>query len=93
MTLNSELIELVRRKLLLKEDLVKEVIYTYYEMLETSLIDGEEVKIPGFGRFKIMQVKERDYTDCRGDKYTVEAHRRLGFKPSKILRRKVWDIK
>lgn len=97
MTLNSELIELVSHKLLIKQDVCKSVIETYIDMLQMSLMDDEEVRIPGFGRFKLYKVKghyvkAHNFVDGQKDEYWVEDHRRVGFVPSKILKKKVWPV-
>ena len=89
MTQNSELIELVYRETGADRRTVKEVITAYWQMLESSLLAGEDVEITGIGRFRLFDIKGRVCTLYNGERYWVPDHKRVSFKPAPKLRKKI----
>ncbi len=60
------------------------------QALQDALAAGEEIALPGIGRFSVVEKAARPGRDPRtGRAMTIEAHKAVKFRPSKILRDKV----
>jgi|TARA_Y100000996_G_scaffold313880_2_gene250089 DNA-binding protein HU-beta len=59
------------------------------DSLREALASGDRVVLTGFGSFESRQVKERQVRVLRGreagEKITIPAHKRVGFKPGSDL--------
>lgn len=64
------------------DDFLKQLFATITEALET----GDNVRIKGFGTFKVTEVSARKSVNVTtGDEYEIPAHRRVTFLPAKEL--------
>jgi integration host factor subunit alpha len=64
-------------------DLLEGVI----SIMKQTLASGEDIKIPGFGKFEVKQKADRRGRNPQtGEDLTIEARRILTFKPSALLR-------
>jgi integration host factor subunit alpha len=58
-----------------------------FGVLKNTLEAGEDIKIAGFGKFKVKQKKDRRGRNPQtGEAITIEARRILSFKPSALLK-------
>lgn len=64
----------------------EEFLRVFFSTVADALESGENVKIKGFGTFKISQVEPRMSVDVNtGENYEIPAHSKLVFIPSKEL--------
>ena len=89
MTQNTELIELVFRKLKTPRDQTKQIINCFIETLVESLEAGEDVEIERFGRFLLVDVPERETYLYGKTRYVIPAHKRVQYKPAPTLRKRI----
>ena len=65
-----------------------EVVESVREIMKSRLVEGEKIKISGFGNFVVRTKKPRRGRNPQtGDQITIEGRRILTFKPSNVLRR------
>ncbi len=63
------------------------IVETVLEVIKASLVQGEMLKISGFGNFVVRDKKERKGRDPQRDvPIVIRARRVLTFKPSVVLR-------
>lgn len=64
--------------------ILADVLDIIYEAMER----GEEVKLMGFGTFKVKKVKAKEYMDVTtGKKSVSKAHNKISFKAGNALKR------
>jgi integration host factor subunit alpha len=64
-----------------------EVVELILDTIKEALIQGEKVKISGFGNFVVKEKKARRGRNPQtGDDLTISARRVLTFKPSQVLK-------
>lgn len=79
----SEMVEMSQAK-------VTPVVDAAFFAIAQALADGEEVSITNFGKFSTVDVPARMAKDPRnGSEVEVEAHRKLKFKASSVLKNAV----
>lgn len=66
-----------------------EALNAVLDSIQEALANGDRVVLTGFGSFESRQVKERQVRVLRGreagEKITIPAHKRVGFKPGSDL--------
>ena len=68
----------------------KDLIEAFFEEIKNSLINNEEVKLSGFGNFKLIEKKSRLGRNPKtGEPATISARRVVTFKAGKKLRKKI----
>ena len=68
------------------QDLVESV----FDELKKSIIEGQKVKISGFGNFIVSQKAPRKGRNPQtGEQITISSRRVLGFKPSQVLKERI----
>lgn len=68
----------------------KKVLARVFEYVAGSLEEGNEVNVPGFGKFKVNDKPERDVRNPRtGEMMTIGAKRVLKFTSAKTLKDRV----
>ena len=83
----AEIVEKVSNKTGLSKKETTELVESVFSLLKSTLENGENVKISGFGKFEVKQKKDRRGRNPQtGDTITIEARRVLSFKPSSVLR-------
>ena len=61
-----------------------------FEIIQDTLINGEEVKIANFGNFEVRQKKSRKGRNPQtGEALEISARKVLSFKPSVMLKREL----
>jgi len=71
----------------------KELVEAFFDEIKKSLINNEEVKISGFGNFKILNKKERPGRNPKtGEPAIISARRVVTFKAGQKLRKKMSNI-
>lgn len=68
----------------------KELIESFFKEIKNSLINNEEVKLSGFGNFKLIDKKSRLGRNPKtGEPATISARRVVTFRAGQKLRKKV----
>ena len=68
----------------------KELVETFFNEIKRSLKNNEEVKISGFGNFKILNKKERPGRNPKtGEPVTISARKVVTFKAGPKLRKRI----
>ena len=71
----------------------KEIVEAFFEEIKNSLVNDEEVKISGFGNFKILDKKERPGRNPKtGEPAFISARKVVTFKAGQKLRKKLATI-
>ncbi len=67
-----------------------EIVNFFFDLIIEKLRSGEEVKLPGFGIFKVTRRKSRiGRNPSTGEEVTIPSRLTVVFKPSRFLRKKV----
>ena len=78
-----DLVNHLNEKLGLNKVESKELVEAFFDEIKKSLINNEEVKISGFGNFKILNKKERPGRNPKnGNPAIISARRVVTFKAS-----------
>ena len=68
----------------------KELVEAFFQEIKQSLKNSEDVKISGFGNFKILNKKERPGRNPKtGEPVTISARKVVTFKASQKLRKRI----
>jgi len=88
-----DLVNHLNEKLGLNKVESKELVEAFFEEIKKSLINNEEVKISGFGNFKILNKKERPGRNPKtGEPAIISARKVVTFKAGQKLRKKMSNI-
>ena len=88
-----DLVNHLNEKLGLNKVESKELVEAFFDEIKKSLIDNEEVKISGFGNFKILNKKERPGRNPKtGEPAIISARKVVTFKAGTKLRKKMSNI-
>jgi len=83
----ADLVERVYTKLGLSKSESAQIVESVFEIIKTTLENGEKIKIAGFGNFEIKEKSTRRGRNPQtGDEIEISARRVLTFKPSQILK-------
>ena len=67
-----------------------DMVETVFSILKSTLEDGEDIKISGFGKFEVkMKHERRGRNPQTGEAIVIDARRILSFKPSALLRKAI----
>ena len=88
-----DLVNHLNQKMGLNKVESKELVEAFFNEIKKSLTDSEEVKISGFGNFKILNKKERPGRNPRtGKPAVISAIKVVTFKAGQKLRKKISNI-
>ena len=88
-----DLVNHLNEKLGLNKVESKELVEAFFDEIKKSLLNNEEVKISGFGNFKILNKKERPGRNPKtGEPAIISARRVVTFKAGQKLRKKMSNI-
>jgi DNA-binding protein HU-beta len=66
---------------------VKAVVDEIFKEIVSAASNGEEVSLPGFGKFKVKQTAEREGRNpSTGETIKIAASKKLGFTPAKAVK-------
>lgn len=84
------IIENTKKEVNLTDKQSQEVINTIFDTISKALINGENVKIRGFGTFKITNYKERNGRNPKtGEKIVIPAKRVIRLNVAKDLKNEI----
>ena len=85
-----DLVNHLNEKLGLNKVESKELVEAFFDEIKKSLINNEEVKLSGFGNFKILNKRERPGRNPKtGEPAIISARKVVTFKPSVLIKNKV----
>ena len=88
-----DLVNHLNEKLGLNKVESKELVEAFFDEIKKSLINNEEVKLSGFGNFKILNKKERPGRNPKnGNPAIISARKVVTFKAGQKLRKKMSNI-
>ena len=88
-----DLVNHLNEKLGLNKVESKELVEAFFDEIKKSLINNEEVKLSGFGNFKILNKRERPGRNPKtGEPAIISARRVVTFKVGQKLRKKMSNI-
>ena len=88
-----ELVNHLNEKLGLNKVESKELVEAFFDEIKKSLINNEEVKLSGFGNFKILNKRERPGRNPKtGEPAIISARKVVTFKAGQKLRKKMSNI-
>lgn len=73
----AQLADLLYEKIGLSKRESKDIVDAFFELISKSLIEGDEVKISGFGNFQIRTKAERPGRNLHTDEVITIAKRRV----------------
>lgn len=83
----ADIVEQVYEKIGFSKKEASELVELVFNELKTVLVNGDKVKISGFGNFTVKGKSERVGRNPQtGDQIKISARRVLTFKPSQVLK-------
>ncbi len=88
----AQLAEILFEQIGLNKRESKDMIDAFFDLISTSLVDGEDVKISGFGNFQIRVKAPRPGRNPRtGETIPIQARRVVTFHASHKLKDQIQD--
>jgi len=86
----ADIVERVAEKCgISKKDSI-DMVESVFNVLKSTLENGEDIKISGFGKFEVKKKHERKGRNPQtGESIIIDARRILSFKPSTILKESI----
>ena len=86
----NDLINALADKVGATKKIANDFLNTFCEIISEKLSDGEEIKILGFGTYKVSDVKPKTITNPQTKKkMEVKGYKRVRFIPGKKLKEEV----
>jgi integration host factor subunit alpha len=83
----ADLVEKVYLKTGFSKKESADIVETVFELMKTTLEQGEKIKLAGFGNFVVKQkATRRGRNPQTGDEIEISSRRILTFKPSQVLK-------
>lgn len=83
----ADIVEKVYDKIGFSKKEASELVEMVFTTMKTELVEGEKIKISGFGNFLVRGKKERIGRNPQtGEQITISARRVLTFRPSQVLK-------
>ncbi len=83
----ADIVEKVYQKIGFSKKEASELVELVFATLKDNLVDGDKVKISGFGKFEVRSKKARVGRNPQtGEQITISARRVLNFSPSQVLK-------
>ena len=73
----ADMIIYLHRQLGLEKDSAKNLVENFFEAIKSTLEKGEEIKLSGFGKFKVRQKKPRPGRNPKTGQETLISARRV----------------
>lgn len=86
----ADLIETLFEQIGLNKRESADVVDAFFDLISRTLVDGEDVKLPGFGNFEVKHKATRPGRNPRtGEEVMIPARRVVTFRASQLLRDKI----
>jgi len=81
------LAEAIHNKIGLSKRESAEIVEYFFELLKKNLENGETIKLPKFGTFKVQRrQKKKGRNPATGETIEIDSRKSVVFKPSRFLR-------
>lgn len=88
----SDLADVVAGETFFKKNEAVKFVEDFFEVIASTLENGEMVKIPGFGNFMLRSKKQREGRNPKtGEKHVIKARTVVSFRASNLLKREIRD--
>ena len=82
----ADIVEIIHQKIGLPKPECAAIVETLIATIKDTLVEGHDVKIPGFGTFSVRSKKSRRGRNPQtGEPVEITARRVLSFKASKMM--------
>ncbi len=86
----ADIVEIVADKCGISKKDSMDMVESVFSVLKSTLENGEDIKISGFGKFEVKNKHERKGRNPQtGESIIIDARRILSFKPSTILKESI----
>ncbi|MEJ2324792.1 MAG: integration host factor subunit alpha [Nitrospirota bacterium] len=83
----ADLVEIIFEKVGLSKKEAQDIVEIIFDTIKQAFVEGESVKIPGFGTFNVRKkAARRGRNPQTGDELTISPRRVLTFKASNQLK-------
>ncbi len=83
----ADIIENIYEKVGISKKETSNVVQSIFDIIKSTLEDGENVKVSGFGNFTVRSKKTRRGRNPQtGEEITISARKVITFKPSNVLK-------
>jgi len=83
----ADLVESIYQKTGFSKKDSAEIVETVFDLIKSTLEDGEKIKIAGFGNFVVKEKSTRRGRNPQtGEEIEISSRRILTFKPSQVLK-------
>jgi integration host factor subunit alpha len=88
----ADLVENIYQKTGFSKKDSADIVETVFDLIKTTLEEGEKIKIAGFGNFVVKEkATRRGRNPQTGDEIKISSRRILTFKPSQVLKNSIND--
>ena len=89
----ADLVENIYQKTGFSKKDSADIVETVFDLIKTTLEEGEKIKIAGFGNFVVKEkATRRGRNPQTGDEIKISSRRILTFKPSQVLKNSIYDV-
>ena len=86
----ADIVERIQAKIGFSPKISAELFEVVFDVLKSTLENGEKIKIAGFGNFEVKQkAGRRGRNPQTGEVLTIESRRVLTFKASEVLKQAI----
>lgn len=86
----ADLVENIYQKTGFSKKESAEIVETVFDLIKSTLEEGEKIKIAGFGNFVVKEkATRRGRNPQTGDEIKISSRRILTFKPSQVLKNSI----
>ena len=88
----ADLVENIYQKTGFSKKDSADIVETVFDLIKSTLEEGEKIKIAGFGNFVVKEkATRRGRNPQTGDEIKISSRRILTFKPSQVLKNSIND--
>jgi integration host factor subunit alpha len=83
----ADIVERIYEKVGFSKKESAELVETVFDLMKSTLEEGDKIKIAGFGNFVVKEKSDRRGRNPQtGEEITIQARKILTFKPSQVLK-------
>ncbi len=83
----ADIVEKIYEKVGFSKKESAELVETVFDLIKSTLEEGDKIKIAGFGNFVVKEKADRRGRNPQtGEEITISARKILTFKPSQVLK-------
>ena len=82
----SELVTKIAEANSVSKTQAQAIVDSMLKSIMSAAAKGEEISLPGFGKFKVKETPEREGNPASGEKIKIAASRKLTYLPAKAVK-------